>query len=261
MVSYFVMFGVVAISGIGYYIYKNDVWVKRQLFDIGWGLTKFASKCSDKMGIDLGENYNIKKYDSDDEEDEDGVEMMPLETDCLLNKENKGEEKKREMVKKKFKYYNEKKNKSYSLALKDEYLIKTEKENIDLLFLKIVLKKSGDKNEKKEKYYYRLDVNEIITDLDVNERKTDKQFLQIELVDIETNVVTDIHHNLNSFYLVGNKILDKMFLKWYLDYFYNLKLPDNYKLQIFDKNVNMFSMNENNSIVLTEKAYKIEIEN
>jgi len=52
-----------------------------------------------------------------------------------------------------------------------------------------------------------------------------------------------------------------VFLKWYLDYFYNLELPDNYKLQIFDKNVNMFSINKENSIVLTEKAYKVEIEN
>tara|TARA_B100001057_G_scaffold491198_1_gene580960 strand:- start:5567 stop:6340 length:774 start_codon:yes stop_codon:yes gene_type:complete len=257
------MFGVVAISGIGYYIYKNDVWVKSKLFDIGWNLTKLASKCSDKMGIDLGENYNVKKTDSDDEDDEDdeeGEEMMPLETDYLLN-ENKCEEKKSKLIKKKFKYYSVKKNKSYSLSLKDEHLLKDERENIDLLFLKIVLKNLDDKNDKKEKYYYRLNVNDVNTDLNLNERKTEKQFLQIELVDLETNVVTDIHHNLNSFYLIGNKILDEVFLKWYLDYFYNLELPDNYKLQIFDKNVNMFSINKENSIVLTEKAYKVEIEN
>ena len=29
------MFSVVAMSGIGYYIYKNDAWVKSKLFDIG----------------------------------------------------------------------------------------------------------------------------------------------------------------------------------------------------------------------------------
>ena len=87
MASYFVMFGVVAISGIGYYIYKNDEWVKSKLFDIGWNLTKFASECSDKLGIDLGEN-NVKRDDSDDESEyEYGQEMMPIESDYLLQEE------------------------------------------------------------------------------------------------------------------------------------------------------------------------------
>ena len=212
MASYFVMFGVVAISGIGYYIYKNDEWVKSKLFEIGWNLTKFASDCSDKLGIDLGEN-NLKKDDSDDESEyEYGQEMMPIESDYLLQEE-KTMEKNIKLRNRKFKYYNEKKNESYTLSVNDDFLIESKKENIDLLFLKIILSKSGNKKNKKEKYYYRLNVNEIITDININENKLDKQFLQIELVDCVTNKVTDIHHNLNSFYLIGNKILDKVFLK------------------------------------------------
>ena len=46
-----------------------------------------------------------------------------------------------------------------------------------------------------------------------------------------------------------------------LNYFYSLELPENYKLQIFDKNVNMFSINEKNCIQLTEDGYNVETEN
>jgi len=60
--------------------------------------------------------------------------------------------------------------------------------------------------------------------------------------------------------LVGNKILDSLFLKWYLDYFYDMELPKNYKLKIFDKNINMFDLNKNEYVVLKKDGYKIENE-
>ena len=135
MASYFVMFGVVAMGGIGYYIYKNDAWVKSKLFDIGWNLTKFASECSDKMGIDLGENSQIKKDDSDDESDyESGEEMIPMETEYLLG-ETKCKERQNKLRNRnrKLKYYNVETNTSHSLNVNDKLLIEAEKKNMDLL--------------------------------------------------------------------------------------------------------------------------------
>ncbi len=260
MASYFVMFSVVAMSGIGYYIYKNDAWVKSKLFDIGWNLTKFASECSDKIGIDLGEKSHIKKDDSDDESDyESGEEMIPMENDHLLG-ESKSQERKNKLRNRKLKYYNVETNTSHSLSVNDDLLFEAEKQNMDLVFLKVKVLKAGENGSKKEKYYYRMDANEIKKEVDVNEKKIEKQFLQIELINKENGDVSDIHHNLESFYLIGNKILDKLFLKWYLDYFYSKELPKKYELKIFDKNINMFSIDQKKYVILTEDGYKIESE-
>ena len=82
---------------------------------------------------------------------------------------------------------------------------------------------------------------------------TNKFFLQIQLE--QNGFKHEIHEYLDFFYLVGNKILDQKFLKWYMYYFYEILLADNYKLHIIDDSVNLITLDQSNYILLREKDY------
>ena len=81
----------------------------------------------------------------------------------------------------------------------------------------------------------------------------EKPFIQIEYIIGEE--VSDIHTFLTGFYVNGNKILDKEFLQWYLYYYYNKILKDGYTLRVFDKDVNMFIIKDNQYIQLNNNTY------
>ena len=78
----------------------------------------------------------------------------------------------------------------------------------------------------------------------------EKPFLQIELEQNENKI--EIHDNLDKFYIETNEILNKSFLKWYLSKYYNISLEENYKLHFIDTNINIFSCNSDNFILLTQ---------
>lgn len=83
----------------------------------------------------------------------------------------------------------------------------------------------------------------------------EKQFVQVELE--QDNTVIDIHKHLDQFYISGNSILSKAFLKWYLKSWYNIKLSNDYTLKVFDKDVNFFSMGEESYVFLDSKKYSV----
>jgi hypothetical protein len=87
-----------------------------------------------------------------------------------------------------------------------------------------------------------------------------KPFIQVELVEPGVQPV-DIHSNLPGFYVNGNIILDKSFLEWYLKYYYDRDLPDEYTIRIFDKDVNMFSLSKGRGVILKDDKYNIIYEN
>ena len=66
---------------------------------------------------------------------------------------------------------------------------------------------------------------------------------------------TSIHNFLEPFYVNNNKILDEVFLKWYLQHFYNMILSENYTIHIIDSNINMFTIKKQNAIVIDKKIY------
>ena len=68
----------------------------------------------------------------------------------------------------------------------------------------------------------------------------------------------EIHQNLHYFFLKGNKIFDKNFLKWYMKYWFKKDLEENYKLHIIDNSVNIFTIDHNQYIILGEKDYDIK---
>ena len=60
-----------------------------------------------------------------------------------------------------------------------------------------------------------------------------------------------------GFYINGNQILDKEFLEWYMEQFYNVGDVDDYELRIFDKDVNMLTINSNQVIKIDNGAYTV----
>ena len=112
--------------------------------------------------------------------------------------------------------------------------------DFDLMFIK--------KTENKEKYYKRIENKSELKEFNKQEatfKQFEKPFLQIELIqeDIEGGTSrTSIHKFLDNFYFEGNKLLDKIFLQWYLSTFMNIELDDNYTLHIIDADINMCTL-------------------
>ena len=83
-----------------------------------------------------------------------------------------------------------------------------------------------------------------------------KPFLQIEIEQDGEKI--EIQDNLDFFFLENNKILDKKFLLWYLNFFYNRDLQDDYKLHIIDSSVNLITLNDKQYVVLGKTNYIIK---
>ena len=83
-----------------------------------------------------------------------------------------------------------------------------------------------------------------------------RPFIQVEFIE-KGKKPLDIHSQLGSFYVEGNKILDTAFLKWYLGYYYDIYSFDDYTLKIFDKDVNMFTLDKTQYVLLEDNTYKV----
>ena len=123
------------------------------------------------------------------------------------------------------------------------------------------------KLENEDEFYRRIDRIEQLQQIKNDEfhiETIDKQFIQVEYITKDENneeKIIDIHSNLGDFYIKSNIILDKYFLEWYLETFYDIEIKDNYKLRFFDKDVNMFTLTTNNAIIFGNNTYsKIDID-
>jgi len=219
--GYYLLAGAI-MTGVGYlYIYKSEQ-VMEVSANISWEVTKMITTVSEYLGIDINEeNYNSIRDD----------EYLEEECDTLLDKNRNTF----------IKYYNIEKNTSYNMGMDDI----EGKEDMDVIFLKTKIED--------EVFYFRLDKLDNLEKVQFN--KVEKLFLQVELIDKDNNNIIDIHHNLDKFYIKDNKILDTDFLKWYLTYFYKSKLPENYELRIFDKDITMFTLEKNEYIEITDEGY------
>ena len=79
-----------------------------------------------------------------------------------------------------------------------------------------------------------------------------KPFLQVELEQNEKK--KEIHEYLPYFYLKGNKLFDKNFLRWYLNYWYQIDLEDDYSLNIIDHEINIIQIKPNQHLILEDKG-------
>ena len=220
--SYYLLAGTI-ITGIGYLCAYESNRIIEIGVNISWEITKMVSTVSEYLGIDTnGENYNFMN-------DEECLEEEECDTLLDMNRNTF------------VKYYNIKTNTSHNVGIDD---IK-ENKDMDVMFLKTKVED--------EVFYFRLYNLENLEKVKFN--KVDKLFLQVELIDKDNNNIIDIHHNLDKFYIEDNKILDTDFLKWYLTYFHKSKLPENYELRIFDKDINMFTLGKNEYIIITNEGY------
>lgn len=124
--------------------------------------------------------------------------------------------------------------------------------NFDIM---IIIQKD---EEEDTEYYKRItDKNQLTS---YNFDKGNKVFLQVEIEQNGERI--SIHDNLDQFYLNNNKILDKNFLKWYLNYFYSMELSSDYKLHIIDSDINIFVLKHDDEVLLTKNnnkmSYKIQ---
>ena len=115
----------------------------------------------------------------------------------------------------------------------------------DMLFVK---RKVDDKTLCK-----RVKVREEVEHTDFVATK--KPFIQIELK--QNNTSMEIHDYLEYFYVDGNHILDPLFLKWYLKYWFQVDLSDNYILHIIDTDVNIIELTPKQSVLITDGTYLI----
>ena len=125
---------------------------------------------------------------------------------------------------------------------------------IDETFFDIMFLKYSNSNEVLWKRILNKSELENIEELKKFE-KIDKPFLQIEYyqnkdpTDISCKK-TEIHTNMNPFYIKNNKILDKEFVDWYINKYFSDIQCENYELQLIDTNINIFKMYNNKFCLL-----------
>lgn len=102
------------------------------------------------------------------------------------------------------------------------------------------------------KYYKRLyetDLNNLIKDNHFFFGFLDKPFLQVSYKDGKKSV--DIHLNLKPFYINRSRILDRKFMIWFMDKYYNYDIRnEDYTLSIMDNMVVMFELKKDEYIIL-----------
>ena len=106
------------------------------------------------------------------------------------------------------------------------------------------------KKENENSLYKRIHQKGEISS-EVEFEKVDKPFLSVEVEQNNNRIA--IHDNLKSFYINGNMLLDKTFLKWYLEEFYGMNLEDNYKIHIIDSNIEMHKIQFDQSVTIQAK--------
>ncbi len=106
------------------------------------------------------------------------------------------------------------------------------------------------KKDEEEKLYKRIHEKGEISSEVVFE-KVPKPFLSVEVEQNNNRIA--IHDQLKGFYINGNMLLDKVFLKWYLEEFYGMNLEDDYKIHIIDSNIEMHKIQFDQSVTIQSK--------
>ena len=227
---YFASSGLIASACFGTYYFFNREGATRLAFNISWQGVNFYIKTKDYL-----DTFSDTFSSNDEEEDEDFAEQVD-------NKESH----------KKFLFYHLQEK---STIIVEE--ISDKMENILQDYSDVYIQFLCYEDKK-----FRRITDPLTQDTTKNAFefiKIEKPFIQVELE--QNNKTFEIHKFLTEHYFEGNKILDKEFLQWYLAY-YNLgTLADNYTVKIIDKNIEMFTMDATQYILLSEdhaEGYKLQ---
>jgi hypothetical protein len=139
-----------------------------------------------------------------------------------------------------------KEGKGYPITLnigKEEFLNKI-KDSILLLSI------NNKKKVLKDEDYHEINKLENINLID------NKLFLQIIITNEKDE--KEIHESMKKYMVIGNEILEYNFLKWFMDFTYNVKLKDDYKITIMDNNIKLFTITKKQSIsILDDSTYEL----
>ena len=69
----------------------------------------------------------------------------------------------------------------------------------------------------------------------------------------------EIHRELKNFMVADNILFDKPFMQWFMEHHYNIKYKDSFKVNIIDKNVKIFTLDQNMLLRLTTRTTNLNI--
>jgi len=82
-----------------------------------------------------------------------------------------------------------------------------------------------------------------------------KPFIQVEIAYDDKKM--EIQEHLEHFYLENNILLDSLFIQWYMKFWFNEDISDEYTLHIIDSNVQFIQLEPTQSVLLTADGYEI----
>lgn len=230
-ISYY-LFNTVCLGGLflGVSYVINPERTQNFIYDASWEITKQSLILRDKIKeIYVETNNNVVNEELEKKEHEWNTLIINEKTNRILND----------------KY-------TFDKLLICQAMKQTENEKI------IYISKMIDNKE----YWKEIDVKYF---LDIPKTKQleylndivtiEKPFIQILLHNNDKSI--DINEHLEKYYVNGNQILDITFLKWYLYYYYNIELDNNYKLDIIDSNIKMHQLKKYDSVLFTNNTYEI----
>lgn len=218
---------------------------KKQFMKLSWNVTKFMVECNDVMEK-IDDKVKSLKFSP--------IDKNGYDSDSDSSQDNEYNE----VI-----VYNHNLKRSFSCNTENFY------EKTDILNndnIKLILYHHMEDDDETYKRIDRMSDFEVLKEDedDLEIQTIDKQFIQVEYITEDekgNEKIVDIHSNLGDFYVKGNIILDRYFLEWYLETFYDIEIEGDYKLRFFDKDVNMFTLSTNNAIILSNNTYtKIDID-
>lgn len=215
-------------SAAGVYYITDPVGAKKTFINVSWNATKMYVNLNDGM-----ESFLKKMLPDEESSDED--ESSDSETEDTTH----------------YIFYNNKEHNSYITDNIDKEIMEKVNDKISpsIMFIRKLIS---------DTLFYKRTKNPI--KMVEYETLEEKLFIQVEYITKDENgkeTVKDIHSNLPGFYVNGNTILDRDFLEWYLEQFYSISNVNEYELRIFDKDVNMFTLQSDQSIKIVDNAYTI----
>jgi len=227
---YYVLLPLACMAGAaGLYYVVDPKGAQNKAINFSWNATKFYITWSDNLGLFI-DKYMPPDEESDNEDFDEDIDKLQ----------------------KHYIFYNNNEHNSYITDEINDEIMEHVNDKIQPSIM-FVRTKIGD-----NQYYKRTHKpSETESEYDT---LPEKLFIQVEFITKDESgkeKVIDIHSNLMGFYINGNKILDREFLEWYMEQFYNIGCIDEYELRIFDKDVNMLTVNSKQVVNIENGQYSI----
>ena len=83
-----------------------------------------------------------------------------------------------------------------------------------------------------------------------------RHFLQVEFISDEEKY--DIHEHISKYYITNNVVMDEVFMKYFMKYWYDVEINSDYKLKIIDKNIKLVTLEKGSKVKLGKDDYEIK---